>query len=1072
MKKLLKKVNFWPIILAAIAVVLCVLNYTPGTWLSGWDTLHPEFNFTLYFKRIFFGVWQEHQGLGALATQAHASEIPRMLILYPLSFILPQNLLRYSYFFLTLIGGCLGMFYFLQSTFFKNSKENIRNLTSFSGGLFYLLNLATLQQYYLPLEMFATHFAFLPWLLLFANKILLEGGRKNYLGFVLLTFFNAPLAHTPTLFYAYLLGLLVFDFGYFITLFQKRELFKKSLIILLLTLVVNSFWLLPHLYFVFISGDLVQNSKISSMFSQTAILTGQKFGGLKNTLFLKNYLFAWGKYDLGKGQFVKLFLEWNPHLNSLVVIAIQYILVGMVLTGLFWTLKERKHYGLSVLSVFLVSFLLIANDAPIIRGIYSLLQNNIPLFKEALRFSFTKFSILLAFSEAVFFGVFWEKTAQKLVIHLNKLKDKDICRSLGVIVLGILVYFMLPSFKGNLFHKDMRVVFPKEYFLAMDYLNSQENQRIALMPMPQIWGWSYHDWNYEGAGFEWFGLQAPLLDREFDRWNSYNEQFYWEASYALYSKNRQLFENVLEKYQVGWLLVDESVINPSSPKASFFEELEKILNDEQRTMNYGNGKFELVQTFGKIKIYKVNLETPVKDFVYLANDLPVVNGYEWGNRDQGYIEIGNYISLNNLKGKRQKAKLQLKSQKDQKRDSDMTINDFDIYYPFRSLFTGRKIDELNVEIEDLGDRFVFRKKLPKGIEKYKLMIPNYDKNELMEVDKNDLAKIKYFIPTANIIDNTIEVIIPKVNGLFSAEIDPTKMPELLEAKNCNQFDGGKTQNARRKTQDGEVLLLEAEDTNNCSANFYLPNLSHRYSYLISAESKNISGRPLLFWVENLTNRKADMELYLKPKGSSFFKLADQNHFIQPPMAKDGLGYMLHFDNISIGRQKTVNELGKISVHPIPYEFLLGLKMVPESKCLNVSNPKSLMTSNLQVEHPNPVMYEIKISGENSPKTTLILSQAYHGGWKSYVMPNRQKCLPFLCGKEIKNHVKVNNWANGWQLPMNSNQGPVTIYIFFWPQLLEYLGFVLLIITPIIIWRVGERSEKELQGGKLGSVDFF
>ena len=91
---------------------LCWQNYQPGTWLSGWDTLHPEFNFSLYFQRIFT-VWQSHQGLGAPPSQAHAAEIPRMFVYYPLSFILPTSFLRYSYFFLTLILGPLGVYYFI-----------------------------------------------------------------------------------------------------------------------------------------------------------------------------------------------------------------------------------------------------------------------------------------------------------------------------------------------------------------------------------------------------------------------------------------------------------------------------------------------------------------------------------------------------------------------------------------------------------------------------------------------------------------------------------------------------------------------------------------------------------------------------------------------------------------------------------------------------------------------------------------------------------------------------------------------------------------------------------------------
>ena len=284
----LKKVL--PICVVGISVILCFCNWRAATWLSGWDTLHPEFNFPLYLKRIFFGAWQEHQGLGALAVQAHASDLPRMLIYFPLSLILPVPFLRFAYFFLTLAIGSLGMFYFL-----KHLLSDKKGIAGFVGSLFYLLNLGTLQIYYFPLEMFATLFATLPWLFLFVSKYLSGGRKKDLVMFLFFTLFSTPMAHTATLFYAY------FGMLFLFILFQKS--WKRGWFILFLTLAINSFWLLPNLYFVINNGQIVQNSKISTQFSETAFLTGKQFGNLKDTLLFKNYLFDWGKYDNSKNQF-------------------------------------------------------------------------------------------------------------------------------------------------------------------------------------------------------------------------------------------------------------------------------------------------------------------------------------------------------------------------------------------------------------------------------------------------------------------------------------------------------------------------------------------------------------------------------------------------------------------------------------------------------------------------------------------------------------------------------------------------------------------------------------------------
>jgi len=59
-------------------------------------------------------------------------------------------------------------------------------------------------------------------------------------------------------------------------------------------------------------------------------------------------------------------------------------------------------------------------------------------------------------------------------------------------------------------------------------------------------------------------------------------------------------------------------------------------------------------------------------------------------------------------------------------------------------------------------------------------------------------------------------------------------------------------------------------------------------------------------------------------------------------------------------------------------------------------------------------------------------------------------IPFF-QPEIKNHLLVNNWENGWRLPPSiiSHQ-PSTITIIYLPQYLEYLGFGLLGISTLYL----------------------
>jgi len=1003
-----KKICF-PLLLLGIVLVVCCQNYQSGTWLSGWDTLHPEFNFSLYLKRVFFGVWQEHQGLGAVASQAHPAEIARMFIYYPFSFFLPQSFLRYGYFFLTLILGPLGVYYFLEKIIIsKNSSLSLRRIASFGGGLLYFLNLGTLQHYYLPLEMFATQYAALGWLFLWAGQFFKNGQKKDLFLFSITTFLAVPAAHTATLFFAYFLGLSFYITSLVLFSFSKKNVYK-GLVLLLATFLINSFWLLPNLYFIKNHGPEVASSKIHTQFSDQAFFTSRKFATLKDTALLKNFLFDWGEYDDEKGGFIRVFDEWTAHLEKPIATVIGYSIFFAVVLGILISIKEKNKQATALLSVFLVSFSFIANNVYPARIIFSFCQSKIPLFKEALRFPFTKFSLLLMFTFAVYFAITLDFVYQFLKKHFFN-HQKIIVLLVMFLTSTTLFYYMLPAFTGHLISPSMKVKFPNEYFQSFAWLGRQgKTSRIAAFPIHTFRGWQYYRWGYEGAGFEWFGLRQPFLAREFDRWSPYNENYYWEISHAFYSGNLNLLENVLEKYQVGWLWVDENIFDPSSTKNTYFEELEQMLSTSD--------KIVLSQTFGKIKIYKVSLQTPVKDFIFLAQNLPIVGPtYQWSNLDQAYQDYGNYLCLiKNLK---------------------FEIGNL-VYYPFRSLFSGKKQENLEFEIEEKENYFIFRKTFPEKLKNHILKIPETRK-ELVWVNPENLSQVKYFSPEVFYNGKELKVIIPKVEGYFSAKIDPPSDLKVQTPKNCKKASKGKIENQIVEEGQKKFLRLTALDANNCSAGFWLANLTNHLSFLVSVKSRHLQGKPLLFWLENLTVRRADIETYL-PQNSDLAT----SYFIQPPAQSDALGYALHFDNISIGQEKSVNDLSEIRVYPLSFDFLTNLKLL--------KNPASSPSQTKPLEnvyHPNPSFYLIKPNKTIGSGKILVLSQAFDHGWLAYQTTNwLSKILPFF-GQKLENHVLVNNWANGWFLEEKTEN---SIAIIFWPQYLEFLGLTILFLVGFFYW---------------------
>lgn len=618
-----------PFFLFLIVLVLAVSNYVPETWLSGWDTLHPEFNMANYFKRIFFGVWQEHQGLGALASQAHASELPRMLVYYPLVWILPQSMVRYAYFFITLFLGAFGVYYFLSNVIFRKLELLQRQIFSFLGALFYLLNLGTLQQYYVPLEMFATHFATLGWLFSFALLYLTNKKKKYFVLFIAASFFSAPMAHTATLWYSYFVSLLLFLLVFNLT--NKKSL-RGSLMLITATVLSNSFWLFPNLYFIFSQGDVVGSSKIHELFTEEAFAQNAAFATIPDMALFKNFLFNWGQY-VGNDKFGLLLDTWIRHLKNPLVPAIGYGFFMIIIAGIIHSLVKNRSKSLPFFSLFILAVFFWLNVQSPFGGLFNFLQNNIPFFKEALRFPFTKFSILLLFTCSIYFS--WGvKFLIDLLGRIIKLRYLEL--AIFIVFITLNIYYMLPAFQGNFISPTMKIKIPGEYFKMFDWFNNQPNGRVASLPVHSFWGWIYYNWGYQGAGFLWFGVKQPLLDREFDRWEPRNEQYYREMSYAVYTRDDKLFQQVLQKYQIRYLLLDESVIAPTSdPKMLFYPEIKELIGKDPN--------INKVKQFGKnISVYETKYES---NFVYdIKNPASILPTSKVFYQDFGFQKYGNYIT--------------------------------------------------------------------------------------------------------------------------------------------------------------------------------------------------------------------------------------------------------------------------------------------------------------------------------------------------------------------------------------------------------------------------------------------
>lgn len=1041
-KDFLKKNSFYILALFLIFSALVVKNFPFSSWYTGWDNLHPEFNFGLNLKRALF-VWQE-KGLGFMGGHGYAATLPHTLFLAFLSLFIKTKYLRSVFTFLMLFIGSAGCFYLTQNLLGKK-RRIVTNIASFLAGLFYMLNLGTVQNFYIQLEAFIVHFAFLPWLLLFLILYLKKPGKKNLLIFALLSFFSSPQGFIPPLFIVYCLFLGIILLFYLLKNRNSVGL-KTSFMVVLTTLVMNAYWFLPVAYYTFSGSKDYLNAYNNLHSTENFIYKNKKYGQLKDVALLKGFIFEANDIT-DAGVLVKILKPWIDYLEQRQVLILGYIFFSLILVGAgYFFIANKKNYKIALFFCFLLSFSALATDTPPFSYFFVFL-NKLPIFKQAFRVAFTKFSISLSLFYALFFGI----GVYLLIIFISNKDKRTVIKFLIQAFLTLsLIYFSWPIFAGNFVYQRTKINIPQAYFDLFEFFKKQNpNARIANFPQGWNWGWSVYKWNYSGSGFLWYGIKQSIMDRTFDVWSPQNENYYWQMVYAIYSENWSLFESLMEKHQINFLIFDKNIIPYQNPKVVFFiEDFERYLNQSKK-FNL-EAEFNLVN-LQPIKVYRVNLKTPVKDFVFLAQNLPQINKYNWNNEDTAFQEFGHYISSNNLK---------------------LSNSNNLAFYPFRSLFTGRRQEELELEIKEGFNSFIFSHPLPKfltleeslqsssgavlRLRKGEIYLPSLTSDEAIFWTK-DLRLEPAATPSVKITPllerNTqdesgkIEVKIAKQKGYFSydSSLDKHFLNHKAKGDGIVYKQEGMTENGKDFLR---FFSLESE-------NFFdiiLDNLSHKLAYLVEIESRNVEGKSLQFAIINHDSKKTDIEISL-PKNGEFVT----SYFIIPPMEEYGAGYSLHFDNISIGRQKTVNDLGRVEVYPIPYRFLKQIKLISSDfHFLSSNSDFSFPSSVFQVTHPNPSFYKITVDPNTlklSNSKTLVLSQSYHPGWKAYQILNSQFLIlnfkikiPKI--KILNSHVLINNWQNGWQLNSQtlklSNSNYLTIYLFFWPQLLEYLGFGLLI----------------------------
>ena len=230
-------------------------------------------------------------------------------------------------------------------------------------------------------------------------------------------------------------------------------------------------------------------------------------------------------------------------------------------------------------------------------------------------------------------------------------------------------------------------------------------------------------------------------------------------------------------------------------------------------------------------------------------------------------------------------------------------------------------------------------------------------------------------------------------------------------------------------------MYRSEEGSYCDSYSY-KDISPDSTYVLAITTKNITGLPLTLCVSNPVSRRCNTSITM-PKDHT----ARTTYYLIPPKI-NGNAIDININNFAVRKTPSVNELYEIKLIPFPAQWLATISTTKEP----IKTQYVVVNATKKI---TPLSYGATLPKTNK-ETLILLPFTFETGWKAYITENNivTKTFPFFFGKEIKDHVIVNNWENGWILPNTSSEqnDTQTIILVFLPQYLQYVGFAFLLGT--------------------------
>ncbi len=1071
-----KMIKHLPLLIIFLVVfVLTIKNIVPNTYFSGWDNSHPEFNVWQFTKRVFSGAWVEFQGTGAPASQSQLAEITRLPYIYLFKLFFPPNLHRYLFTFLMLFIGGVGVYFYLIKIWLTKIRDNFRNWIAGFGALYYILNIVTLQEFFINFELFAVEFAYFPFVLLAIHAISNKITLKNVLLLIGTILLITPCAYVPTIFYLAYIFFIIYAF--FVNLQIKKNILKTLKMtgfIALIIFVVSSFWMLPNLYYALHNSSYVKESRTNQMFNMEALWSVREAGTIDNFLTGIHFIFNWKNYNFKTSQYEFIYGAWNKHFSNRSAVSLLAFFNMLSMAGFISTVLNRKkgiqRWGMICIYLFITIFIWMGLFLP--TNLFNFIYK-FGVVQESFRNPFTKLSNFYSFVITIMLCSYIEQ----IMLVFEKSKYRFASKLVSTIVLFAfsvsLIYTAWPSFKGNFLNNKLRIKYPAEYFEMFTYLKTKpSNSRVLELPFLSDEGWLYYNWSnqgvgngYQGMGFYFFGIPQPLMTPDHARWTESTDSFYHELRQAINSQNTSQLRNVLEKYHINLIIVDET--STWKYKTEYdYTKIHQMLTKTGYSKIWNKSFLSIYEMPDQIK--KDKLLVPKKINLVTANTKRIRTDYVYKNIGE-YIVAGNdkansifpFINLTSLQLSNVNFKNNNVSITQPVPKNDYTIKIPGIQSDIYSTVAQISYANQKVQITFPKTKIVINK------DEYTLLQLNdikvkvdkdYDKiiilfnEKMLQLGKNQTINPVIFSNLSQPIEisyagisNNVQKIEPTVYlpmkivqpewtkwkedlVIHKKNVDNiqliTEFPVItadlskFPSENCSQPEQGKI-----TTNYGLTTASYTAEEYGVNCNHYdFEYLTPDYSYLMHLSGKNHEGRSIRFFIDyNVKNTLPEEYLMSKNQFETTLSLI-------PITTYDTKPYSINWETRSYGKTSK-NELVNMEIIPFQTDRLSQIQLQknapsnPLNNQIVINNTKSYLS----------FLYFVDVGCKDSP-CYFGIDQSYDDLW--IAIDSNIKLLP---------HSRYNNWANLWQVDRSKK-----IMIIYLPQVISFVCMFFLITMIIFL----------------------